>query len=110
MSRLMAAVVRKSDPMPPSPPWLETAAANSADVAAPLGAQRNGTSMPRTSQRRGFRIPDIPSSHGPAGDLCPAHHAAERAGVVDGEMLADAVAPAGDRALRHADEGGRAGG
>src|SRR5215813_9880929 len=49
MSRLIASVVRNSEPMPPSPPWLDTAAANSADVAEPIGARMMGTSMPKSS-------------------------------------------------------------
>src|SRR5258706_508914 len=60
MSRLIAAVVRNSDPMPPSPPWLDTAAANSADVAEPIGARMTGTSMPRMSQRDVFSIAPPP--------------------------------------------------
>src|SRR5260370_1138742 len=60
MSRLIAAVVRNSDPMPPSPPWLDTAAANSADVAEPIGARMIGTSMPRMSQRDVFSIAPPP--------------------------------------------------
>src|SRR5687768_3637969 len=51
MSRVMAAVVRKSEPMPPRPPWLDTEAANSPDVAEPMGARMIGTSMPSRSQR-----------------------------------------------------------
>jgi hypothetical protein len=50
MSRLTAAVLRKSEPMPPSPPSFDTAAANSADVHVPMGARMIGTSMPNTSQ------------------------------------------------------------
>src|SRR5262245_61794985 len=56
MSRLIAAVVRNSEPMPPSPPSFETAAANSADVHDPIGARMMGTSMPRTSQSGVFNI------------------------------------------------------
>src|ERR1700733_1885252 len=51
MSRLMAAVVRNSVPMPPSPPALDTAAASSADVQVPIGARMTGTSIPNKSQR-----------------------------------------------------------
>src|SRR5215831_4713703 len=63
MSRLTAAVVRKSEPMPPSPPSLDTAAANSADVQVPMGARMIGTSMPRMSQSAVFNI--APSPLGP---------------------------------------------
>src|ERR1700687_4280582 len=56
MSRLRAAVVRKSDPMPPSPPSLDTAAASSADVQVPVGARVVGTSIPNRSQRDVFSI------------------------------------------------------
>src|SRR5580704_5904078 len=53
MSRLTTSAERKSDPTLPSPPSLETAAANSADVApAPIPASIIGTSMPRRSQSR----------------------------------------------------------
>ena len=50
MSRLTAAVLRKSDPMPPRPPSLDTAAANSAQVQVPMGARMIGTSIPNKSQ------------------------------------------------------------
>src|SRR5258708_24144974 len=49
MSRLMAALVRNSDPMLPNAPSFDAAAANSADEALPMGARMIGTSMPRTS-------------------------------------------------------------
>src|ERR1043166_8965376 len=51
MSRLTLAVVRKSEPMPPSPPLFDTAAASSADVQVPIGARMIGTSMPNKSHR-----------------------------------------------------------
>src|ERR1043166_5796168 len=51
MSRLTLAGVRKSDPMPPSPPLFDTAAASSADVQVPIGARMIGTSMPNKSHR-----------------------------------------------------------
>ena len=50
MSRFTAAVGRNSDPMPPSPPALEAAAANSPDVHVPIGARMIGTSIPKRSQ------------------------------------------------------------
>src|SRR5664280_1943220 len=50
MSRLTAAVLRKSDPMPPRPPSLDTAAANYAEVQVPMGARMIGTSIPNKSQ------------------------------------------------------------
>src|SRR5262249_58435159 len=56
MSRLMAAVVRNSDPTPPRPPSFDTAAASSADVQVPMGAKMIGTSMPNRSQRGVFSI------------------------------------------------------
>src|SRR2546430_17324079 len=56
MSRLMAAVVRNSDPTPPRPPSFDTAAASSADVHVPMGAKMIGTSMPNRSQRGVFSI------------------------------------------------------
>src|SRR5215212_9533853 len=56
MSRLIAAVLRKSEPMPPRPPAFDTAAASSADVQEPIGARMIGTSIPNTSQRRVFNI------------------------------------------------------
>src|SRR5215467_6399342 len=56
MSRLMAAVVRNSDPTPPRPPSFDTAAASSADVQVPMGAKMIGTSMPNRSQRAVFSI------------------------------------------------------
>src|SRR5262245_24800614 len=51
MSRLMAAVVRLRVPMLPRPPKFDTHAANSADVAEPMGARMIGTSIPSNSQR-----------------------------------------------------------
>jgi hypothetical protein len=65
MSRVMAAVVRNSEPMPPSPPLLETAAANSADVAEPIGARMIGTSMPSTSHSEVLSILPHPWIMGP---------------------------------------------
>src|SRR5438045_6157638 len=59
-------------------------------------------------QRR-LQYPAILSTHGPAGDLRAAHDAAERAGVVDGEVLADAVVPEGDRACLPAEAAGELG-
>src|SRR6267378_918649 len=56
MSRLTAAVVRKSDKMPHSPPSWDTSAAISADVQAPIGARMSGTSIPNRSQRDVFSI------------------------------------------------------
>src|SRR5215472_12915652 len=50
MSRLMAAKLRNSVPMPPKPPALETAAASSADVQVPIGAKMIGTSMSNREQ------------------------------------------------------------
>jgi hypothetical protein len=38
-------------PMLPSPPALDTAAANSAEVQLPIGARTIGASIPKTSQR-----------------------------------------------------------
>src|SRR5690349_654461 len=53
MSRLTKSADRNSDPTLPRPPSLETAAANSAEVApAPIPASMIGTSMPRRSQSR----------------------------------------------------------
>src|SRR5262249_32222159 len=52
MSRLMAAKLRNSVPMPPSPPAFDTAAASSAEVQVPIGARMIGTSMPNRSQSR----------------------------------------------------------
>src|SRR5436190_2302811 len=60
------------------------------------------------TQRR-LQYPGILSTHGPAGDLRAAHDAAERAGVVDGEVLADAVVPKGDRARLPAEAAGELG-
>ena len=60
MSRLTAAVGRKSDPIPPNPPSLDTAAASSADVHVPIGARMIGTSSSRSSHRRVFNI--VPST------------------------------------------------
>src|SRR6478735_9342370 len=52
MSRLMAALVRNSDPILPNAPSFDAAAANSADDAVPpIAARMIGTSMPRTSHR-----------------------------------------------------------
>src|SRR5882672_3758503 len=52
MSRLMAALVRKRDPMLPNAPSFDAAAANSADEAVPpMAAKMIGTSMPRMSHR-----------------------------------------------------------
>jgi hypothetical protein len=45
LSRLTAAVGRNSDPMPPNPPSLDTAAASSADMHVPIGARMIGTSF-----------------------------------------------------------------
>src|SRR5262249_16780852 len=59
ISPLTGAALRKSDPMPPSPPSLETLAANSADVHVPMGARMIGTSIPNTSQSGVFSI--VPS-------------------------------------------------
>src|SRR5215469_10260013 len=50
MSRLMAAKLRNSVPMPPKPPASETAAASSADVQVPIGAKMIGTSMSNREQ------------------------------------------------------------
>src|SRR5262245_32394245 len=50
MSHLTAEVVRKRDPIPPSPPAFETAAASSAEVQVPMGARMMGTSIPYRSQ------------------------------------------------------------
>src|SRR4051812_13880976 len=60
MSRLIAAVLRKSEPMPPRPPAFETAAASSAEVHEPIGARMIGISIPRTSHRRVFNIAAFP--------------------------------------------------
>jgi hypothetical protein len=51
MSRFTAALDRKSDPIPPSPPAFETAAASSADGQVPIGARMIGTSISNKSQR-----------------------------------------------------------
>src|SRR6267378_4399658 len=52
MSRLMAALVRKRDPILPNAPSFDAAAANSADEAVPpMAAKMIGTSMPRMSHR-----------------------------------------------------------
>src|SRR5262245_45943594 len=50
MSRSTDSVERFRVPMLPNPPALEAAAANSADVAEPIGARMIGYSMPRRSQ------------------------------------------------------------
>jgi len=47
---------RNSDPMPPNPPSLDTAAASSPDVHVPIGARMIGTSRPRSSHRHVFNI------------------------------------------------------
>src|SRR5215469_338078 len=60
MSRLTAVALRKSDPMPPSPPSLETVAANSADVHVPMGARMIGTLIPNTSQSGVLSIVSAP--------------------------------------------------
>jgi len=50
ISRLMAAKLRNSVPIPPKPPALETAAASSAEVQVPIGARIIGTSIPNRGQ------------------------------------------------------------
>src|SRR6185369_10248758 len=71
MSRLMASVVRNSEPMLPRPPWLETATANSADVAEPIGARTMGTSMPRRSHSAVLGMGTAPAGLGPLAQCVP---------------------------------------
>src|SRR5262249_23337292 len=66
MSRRTAAVLRNSDPMPPSPPSLDTAAANSAEVQVPIGARMIGTSIPSKSQSGVLSMGALPSEIGDA--------------------------------------------
>src|SRR4029450_213856 len=61
MSRLMATVVRNSDPTPPRPPSFDTAAASSADVHVPMGARMIGASIPNSSQSGVLSICDLPT-------------------------------------------------
>src|SRR5262245_30265648 len=88
MSRLTAAVVRKSDPMPPSPPSLDTAAASSADVQVPIGARMIGTSMPNRSQRGVFSICRLQAATSTEGGVtvsqvsCPTYASPARGGGV----------------------------
>src|SRR5271166_4898386 len=62
ISRLMAAKLRNSVPMPPNPPALETAAASSAEVQVPIGARMIGTSMPNKGQSGVVNMASSPHS------------------------------------------------
>src|ERR1700722_6632458 len=74
MSRLTAAVVRASVPKLPSPPALETAAANSAEVQLPMGARMIGTSMLNMSHRIVFSMALSPDPLGRVGDVAREPH------------------------------------
>src|SRR5262245_34453805 len=79
MSRLMAAVVRNSDPTPPSPTSFGTATASSADVQVPIGAKMIGTSILNRSQRGVFSIGRLQAATSTEGGVIVPHASSQRA-------------------------------
>ena len=79
ISRLIAAKLRNSVPMPPNPPALETAAASSAEVQVLIGARMIGCSMPNKEQSGVVSMVPSPHIHpargtADAGNLAASRH------------------------------------